>query len=326
MIHRAAAALAVLATGAAFAQPVSTPAGPWPTKPVKIMVGASPGGGTDIIARLLGDKLGAVFGQPFVVENRPGAANTIASDVTAKAPPDGYTLLVGTNTAQAIAPHIMKLGFDPLKDLTPIALLVVVPNVVAVAPTVAANNVKDLVAEIKANPGTFSCGSSGIGSTQHLACEAFALATGTKIVHVPYKGSAQALTDLVGGQIQLDFDTTSSAMSFIKGGKVKALAVMTPRRSPEMPDVPTLAEAGYPGVEMSTWYGFFGPANLPREITQRLHEETRRILAMPDVKKRLESLAGEPGNLNAAEFAALTRSDYERSGKLVRDAGIKGDQ
>jgi len=326
MIHRAAAALAVLATGAAFAQPVSTPAGPWPTKPVKIMVGASPGGGTDIIARLLGDKLGAIFGQPFVVENRPGAANTIASDVTAKAPPDGYTLLVGTNTAQAIAPHIMKLGFDPLKDLTPIALLVVVPNVVAVAPTVAANNVKDLVAEIKANPGTFSCGSSGIGSTQHLACEAFALATGTKIVHVPYKGSAQALTDLVGGQIQLDFDTTSSAMSFIKGGKVKALAVMTPRRSPEMPDVPTLAEAGYPGVEMSTWYGFFGPANLPREITQRLHEETRRILAMPDVKKRLESLAGEPGNLNAAEFAALTRSDYERSGKLVRDAGIKGDQ
>ena len=326
MIHRAAAALAVLATGAAFAQPVSTPAGPWPTKPVKIMVGASPGGGTDIIARLLGDKLGAVFGQPFVVENRPGAANTIASDVTAKAPPDGYTLLVGTNTAQAIAPHIMKLGFDPLKDLTPIALLVVVPNVVAVAPTVAANNVRDLVAEIKANPGTFSCGSSGIGSTQHLACEAFALATGTKIVHVPYKGSAQALTDLVGGQIQLDFDTTSSAMSFIKSGKVKALAVMTPRRSPEMPDVPTLAEAGYPGVEMSTWYGFFGPANLPREITQRLHEETRRILAMPDVKKRLESLAGEPGNLNAAEFAALTRSDYERSGKLVRDAGIKGDQ
>jgi tripartite-type tricarboxylate transporter receptor subunit TctC len=261
-----------------------------------------------------------------VVENRPGAANTIASDVTAKSPPDGYTLLVGTNTAQAIAPHIMKLGFDPLKDLTPIALLVVVPNVVAVAPTVAANNVKELVAEIKAKPGTYSCGSSGIGSTQHLACEAFGLATGTKIAHIPYKGSSQALTDLVGGQIQLDFDTTSSAMSFIKGGKVRALAVMTPKRSPELPDVPTLAEAGYPGVEMSTWYGFFGPASLPREITTRLHDETRRILAMPDVKKRLESLAGEPGNLSAAEFAALTRSDYERSGKLVRDAGIKGDQ
>ena len=326
MIHRALAVLALSAASAASAQPVSTPAGPWPTKPVRIMVGASPGGGTDIIARLLGDKLGATFGQPFVVENRPGAANTIASDVTAKSPPDGYTLLVGTNTAQAIAPHIMKLGFDPLKDLTPIALLVVVPNVVIVAPTVAANNVKELVADIKARPSTYSCGSSGVGSTQHLACEAFALATGTKIVHVPYKGSSQALTDLVGGQIQLDFDTTSSAMSFIKGGKVKALAVMTPKRSPEMPDVPTLAEAGYPGVEMTTWYGFFGPANLPREITNRLHDETRKILAMPDVKKRLESLAGEPGNMSAAEFAALTRADYERSGRLVRDAGIKGDQ
>jgi tripartite-type tricarboxylate transporter receptor subunit TctC len=246
--------------------------------------------------------------------------------VTAKSPPDGYTLLVGTNTAQAIAPHIMKLGFDPIRDLTPIALLVVVPNVVAVAPTVAANNIRDLVAEIKAKPGTFSCGSSGIGSTQHLACEAFAMATGTKVVHIPYKGSAGALTDLVGGQIQLDFDTTSSAMSFIKGGKIKALAVMTPRRSPELPDVPTLAEAGYPGVEMSTWYGLFGPANLPRDITARLHDEAARALAMPDVRRKLESLAGEPGAMSVSEFAAMTKSDYERSGKLVRDANIKGEQ
>ena len=209
---RSVLAMALAVATVAHAQPVATPAGPWPTKPVRIMVGASPGGGTDIIARMLGDKLTAVFGQPFVVENRPGAANTIASDVTAKSPPDGYTLLVGTNTAQAIAPHIMKLGFDPVKDLTPIALLVVVPNVVAAAPTVSANNIKELVADIKAKPGTYSCGSSGIGSTQHLACEAFALATGTKIVHIPYKGSSQALTDLVGGQIQLSFDTTSSSM------------------------------------------------------------------------------------------------------------------
>ena len=327
MIRRAAFALTLAATSlVAIAQPVSTPAGPWPTKPVRIMVGASPGGGTDIIARMLGDKLSAVFGQPFVVENRPGAANTIASDVTAKSPPDGYTLLVGTNTAQAIAPHIMKLGFDPVKDLTPIALLVVVPNVVTIAPSVTATSIKDLVAEIRAKPGQYSCGSSGIGSTQHLACEAFALATGTKIVHVPYKGSSQALTDLVGSQIQLSFDTTSSAMSFIKGGKIKALAVMTPKRAAEMPDVPTLAEAGVAGVEMSTWYGFFGPAGLPREITSRLHDETMKVLAMPDVRKRLEGLAGEPGAMSAAEFAAMAKSDYERSGKLVKDAGIKGDQ
>src|SRR6185369_841209 len=151
----------------------------------------------------------------------------------------------------------------------PIALLVVVPNVITVGPTVAATNVKDLIAEIKAKPGTFSCGSSGIGSTQHLACEAFNLATGTKIVHVPYKGSAQALTDLVGGQIQLSFDTTSSAMSFIKGGKVRALAVMTPKRSPELPDVPTLAEAGVPGVEMTTWYGLFTTGGAPKEVVTK---------------------------------------------------------
>ena len=327
MIRRAVLVLALAASGFALAQQtVSTPAGPWPTKPVRLMVGASPGGGTDIIARMLGDKLTAVFGQPFVVENRPGAANTIASDVTAKSPPDGYTLLVGTNTAQAIAPHIMKLGFDPVKDLTPISLLVVVPNVVAASPSVAANNIRDLVAEIKAKPGGFSCGSSGIGSTQHLACEAFALATGARIVHIPYKGSSQALTDLVGGQIQLSFDTTSSAMAFIKGGKIKALAVMTPKRAAELPDVPTLAEAGVPGVEMSTWYGFFGPANLPREITARLHAETAKILALPDVRKRLEGMAGEPGAIGAAEFATMAKTDYERAGKLVRDANIKGEQ
>ena len=317
MVRRIAAALAAFAAATALAQ------GAWPQKPVKLMVGASPGGGTDIIARMLGEKFQQAWGQPFVVENRPGAGNTIASEVTAKAPPDGYTLLVGTNSAQAIAPHIMKLGFDPVKDLTPIALIVVVPNVIIAAPSVKANTVAELVAEIKASPGGFSCGSSGIGSTQHLACEAFALATGTRIVHVPYKGSSQALADLVGGQIQLSFDTTSSGMSFIKGNKVKALAVMTPKRSSELPDVPTLAEAGVPGVEMSTWYGLFGPANLPRDIAAKLHAETMKAIAMPDVRKRLEALAGEPGNMSPAEFAAKARADFESAGQLVKAANIR---
>ena len=298
--------------------------GAWPAKPVKIMVGASPGGGTDIIARMLGEKYQNAFGQPFVVENRPGAGNTIAAEVTARAPPDGYTILVATNSAQSIAPHIMKLNFDPIADLAPVALLVVVPNVVTTAPTVKANNIRDLVAEIKAQPeGVFSCGSSGIGSTQHLACEAFGMATGTKITHVPYKGSAPALTDLVGGQIQLDFDTTSSAMSFIRSGKIKALAVMTPKRSPELPDVPTLAEAGVPNVEMSTWYGLFATAGTPREVLARLHAETMRILAMPEVRAKLQNLGGEPGTLTAEQFNAMNRSDFERFGRLVREAGVK---
>jgi len=295
----------------------------WPTKPARIMVGASPGGGTDIIARMLAEKYQAALGQPFVVENRPGAANTIAADITAKAAPDGYTLLLATNTAQAIAPHLMKLGYDPIRDLAPVALIVVVPNVVVVGPAVPAANIRELLALLKAKPGSFSCGSSGIGSTQHLACEAFALATGTRIVHVPYKGSSQALADLIGGQIQLSLDTTSSAMSFIRSGKVKALAVMTPKRAAELPEVPTLAEAGVPGVEMTTWYGLFTTGGTPPDVIARLYAETTKTLQLPDVRKRLTGLGGEPGALTTEQFGAMNKADFDRFGKLIRDAGIK---
>jgi len=311
----AAAALVALAPLAA--------AQSYPVKPVRIMVGANAGGGTDIIARMLADKYQAAFGQPFVVENKPGASNTIAADLTAKAAPDGHTLLVATNTGQAIAPHLIKLSFDTNKDLVPVALIVVVPNVLVVGPGVPANNVKDLIALIKAKPDAYSYGSSGVGSTQHLAGEAFNLAAGTKAVHVPYKGSAQALSDLVGGQIQLDFDTTSSAMAFIKGGKVKALAVMSPKRTPELPDVPTLAEAGLPGVEMTTWYGLFVTAGTPKEVVNRLYAETMKALQMPDVQKRLLGLGGEPGNATQEQFATLVKSDYDRFGRLIKDANVK---
>ena len=309
---------------ASLATDCAAQAATWPTKPVKIMVGASAGGGTDIIARMLAEKYQAIYGQPFVIENRPGAGNTIAADVTAHAT-DGHTLLLATNSAQAIAPHMIKLSFDPIADLAPVALVVVVPNVVAVGPAVKATNIRELVAELKSKqPGEYSCGSSGIGSTQHLACEAFGLATGTKITHVPYKGSAPVLTDLVGGQIQLDFDTTSSAMNFIKAGRIRALAVMTPRRAAELPDVPTLAEAGVPGVEMNTWYGLFATAGMPREVLARLHVETMKVIAMPDVRKKLADMGGEPGAMTSEQFGAMNRADFERFGKLVRDAGVKG--
>jgi tripartite-type tricarboxylate transporter receptor subunit TctC len=303
----------------AFASAAQT----YPARPVKIMVGANAGGGTDIIARMLADKYQASMGQPFVVENKPGASNTIAADATAKAAPDGHTLLVATNTGQAIAPHLLKLGFDTNKDLVPVALIVVVPNVLVVSPSVPANNVRDLIALVKADPQKFSYGSSGVGSTQHLAGEAFNLAAGTKAVHIPYKGSAQALADLVGGQIQLDFDTTSSAMAFIKSGKVKALAVMSPKRTPELPDVPTLAEAGLPGVEMTTWYGLFVTAGTPKPVVDQLYAETMKAIKDPEVTKRLVGLGGEPGNLSQAEFAAMVKNDYDRSGKLIKDANVK---
>ena len=295
----------------------------WPAKPVKIMVGAGAGGGTDIIARMLAEKYQTALGQPFVVENKPGASNTIAADITAHAAPDGNTLLLATNTGQAIAPHLMKLGFDTNKDLIPVALIVVVPNVLVVSPTVTAGNVRDLIALIKAKPDAYAYGSSGVGCTQHLAGEAFNLAAGTKAVHVPYKGSSQALADLVGGQIQLDFDTTSSAMAFIKSGKVKALAVMSAKRAAELPDVPTMTEAGLPGVEMTTWYGLFVTAGTPKAVVDRLYAETMKALQLPDVQKRLIGLGGEPGTLTQEQFGAMVRTDFDRFGRLIKDANVK---
>lgn len=295
----------------------------YPTKPVRIMVGANAGGGTDIIARMLAEKMADAFKGSFVVENRPGASNTIAADLTAKAPADGHTLLVATNTGQAIAPHLLKLGFDPIKDLTPVALIVTVPNVLVAGPSVAATNVRELVAHMKAKPDDIKYGSSGVGSTQHIAGEGFNLAAGVKSIHVPYKGSSQAHLDLIGGNIQIMFDTTSSAMGQIKAGKLKPLAVTTATRSAELPQVPTLAEAGVSGFEMSTWYGMFVTGGTPPDVTARLQSELAKILKLPDVQARLKALGGEPGNLSPEQFAQMNRQDYEKFGVLIKQANIK---
>ena len=297
----------------------------YPVKPVRLMVGASAGGGTDIIARMLAEKFGATFKESFVVENRPGASNTIAADLTAKATPDGHTLLVATNTGQAIAPHLIKLSFDPIKDLTPIALIVTVPNVLVVNQQIVAKDVKELIAMMNAKPDTFTYASSGVGSTQHLAGEGFKLATGVKMTHVPYKGSSQAHLDLIAGSVQIMFDTTSSAMSQIKAGKLKALAVTTPKRAAELPDVPTLAEAGVSGFEMSTWYGLFVTTGTPKDVVARLVDETNKILRLPDVQAKLRGLGGELGGMNVEQFVALNKSEFERFGKLIREANVKID-
>ena len=297
----------------------------YPTKPVKLMVGASAGGGTDIIARMLAEKFAPAFGQPFVVENRPGASNTIAADLTAKAPADGHTLLVATNTGQAIAPHLIKLTFDPIKDLTPIALIVTVPNVLVINQQVGVKDAKELIAMMNAKPNTFTYASSGVGSTQHLAGEGFKLATGVKMTHVPYKGSSQAHLDLIAGSVQVMFDTTSSAMGHIKSGKLKALAVTTPKRTAELPDVPTLAEAGISGFEMSTWYGLFVTTGTPKDVVARLVDETNKILRLPDVQARLRGLGGEPAGMTVEQFAALNKGEFERFGKLIREANVKID-
>jgi tripartite-type tricarboxylate transporter receptor subunit TctC len=321
MTARVAAAtiVALLAIAPAAAQP-------YPTKTVRIEVGASPGGGTDIIARMLADKFSEAFKQPFVVENRPGASNTIAADFTAKATPDGYTLLVATNTGQAIAPHLLKLGYDPLKGLTPVGLVVTVPNVLVVSNNVPAKDVKELVALMKAKPNEFQYASSGIGSTQHIAGVGFATLTGTSPVHVPYKGSSQAHTDLITGRVQIMLDTTSSAMPQIKAGNLRPLAVTTAKRSAELPNVPTLAEAGFPGFEMSTWYALLVTGGTPKPIVDRLAAELDRTLKLPDVQARLRGLGGEPGAMTQEQFAELNRTEYERMGKLIRDNNIKAEE
>ena len=324
-MHSTATRLAIC-TVAALLAAAPAAAQTYPVKPVRIMVGASPGGGTDIIARMLAEKFGEAFRQSFVVENRPGASNTIAADLTAKAPPDGYTLLAATNTGQAIAPHLLKLGYDPLKGLQPLGLIVTVPNVLVVSDSVPAKDVKQLVALMKANPTGFQFASSGIGSTQHIAGEAFTMLTGTKAVHVPYKGSSQAHADLITGRVQIMLDTTSSAMPQIKAGKLRPLAVTSARRSAELPDVPTLAEAGYPGFEMSTWYGLFVTGGTPRPIVDRLAAELERVLKLPDVQAKLRGLGGEPGAITVEQFAEMNRAEFERMGKLIRDAGIKAEE
>ena len=297
----------------------------FPDRPLRIMVGASAGGGTDILARMLAERLGPALKQTVVVENRPGASNTIAAELAAKATPDGHTLLLATNTGQAVAPHLIKLKFDPLKDLQPLGLVAVMPNVLVVAATSPYRSVRELVNEMIAKPGQLKYASSGIGSTQHIVGEAFNLVTGTKAIHVPYKGSSQAHLDIIGANVDLMFDTTSSAMGQIRGGKFRALAVTTERRAAELPDVPTLAEVGVKGADIQTWYALYVTAGTPRAVVDRLAAELAAALKLPEVQARIKGLGGDTVPMSVEAFAEMNRAEFERYGKLIRDAGIKAD-
>jgi len=287
------------------------------------MVGASPGGGTDILARMLAEKFGPDLKQTVVVENRPGASNTIAADIAAHATPDGSTLLLATNTGQAIAPHLLKLKFDPLKDLQPVGLVAVMPNVLVVSSASPYKSVKELIAAMNEKPGQLKYASSGVGSTQHIAGEAFTLTTGTKAIHVPYKGSSQAHIDIIGGEVTMMFDSTSSAMGQIRNGKLRPLAVMADRRAAELPDVPTLAEAGVKGADVQTWYALYVTGGSPKPVVDTLVAELTRVLKLPDVQARIRGLGGDVGNIGVEQFAEMNRQEFERFRKLVKDANIK---
>lgn len=307
------------------AYPTLATAQNYPEKPLRIMVGASPGGGTDILARMLAEKFQAQMGQTVVVENRPGASNTIAAEVTATASPDGSTLLLATNTGQAIAPHLLKLRYDPLKDVQPVGLVAVMPNVLVVSSASPWRNVRELLAGMRDKPGHFKYASSGVGSTQHIAGEAFSAATSVKAVHVPYKGSSQAHIDLIAGNVEMMFDTTSSAMGQIRSGKLRPLALAAEARSPELPDVPTLHELGIKGADVSTWYGLFVTSGVSKAIADRLVAELGRSLSLPEVQARIKGMGGDVGRLSVEQFRDLNRGEFERFGKLIRDAGIKAE-
>jgi tripartite-type tricarboxylate transporter receptor subunit TctC len=321
--NRRQAAFSLLALACAAVQPAF--AQTWPDKPLRIMVGASAGGGTDILARMLADKFAPDLKQSVVVENRPGASNTIAAELTAKAAADGSTLLLATNTGQAIAPHLLKLKFDPLKDLQPIGLVAVMPNVLVVSSASPYRTLKELSAAMAEKPGQMKYASSGIGSTQHIAGEAFTMATGTKAIHIPYKGSAQAHVDIISGEVTMMFDSTSSAMGQIKAGKFRPLAVMSDKRAAELPDVPTMSELGIKGVDVATWYGLYVTAGTPKPAVDALTAELTRVLKLPDVQARIKGMGGEVGNLSVDAFAEMNRQEFERFRKLVRDANIKAD-
>jgi tripartite-type tricarboxylate transporter receptor subunit TctC len=312
----------ILALGIAA---VSAQAQTYPSKPIRLLVGSAPGGGTDLMARIVGDKLAIALKTPVIVENKPGVSNTLAADATAKSTPDGYTLLMGVVTSQAIAPHLYKLNFDVNKDLVPVALVSNVPNVLVVNNALPAKTVKELIALAKSQPGRLSYASSGAGSTQHIAGESFKQLTGTFMTHIPYRGSGPALVDLIGGQTQLSFDTMPSVINQVQAGKLRALAVTGAKRSPLLPDVPTMAEAGLPALQVSAWYGLYAPAGTPKPVVDLLFKDVSAILAMPDTIKRLEAAGAEPGHMSQSAFADYQAAEYQRYGKLIQNAHIKVD-
>lgn len=309
---------ALLATcGAAQAQE-------WPTRTVRILVGSSPGGGTDAMARAVADRLGPLLKQPVVVESKPGASNTLAADFTAKST-DGHTLLMGVSTAHAIAPYLLKLGYDNNKDLVPVAFVGSVPNVLVTNMEMRVNNVADLVELAKSKPGQLNYATSGAGSTQHIAAELFKDATGTFITHIPYRGSSPALIDLIAGQVQISFDTMPSVIGHIRNGKIKPLAVAAAKRNPQLPDVPTMMEAGVKGVEMSAWYGIYMPASTPRAVIERVNAEVNKVIAMPETQSRLSAIGADLTPMTPEQFKVFHDAENQRYGDLIRKKNIKLD-
>jgi tripartite-type tricarboxylate transporter receptor subunit TctC len=298
----------------------------WPSRPVKWIVPFAAGGTTDILARIIGEKLAVALGQPVVVENRPGAGGGVGADQVAKAAPDGYTIMGGTISTHAINASLYKnLPYDPVRDFAPITLIVRLPNMLVVNPDVPAKDVRELIALLKANPGKYTFASSGNGTSQHLSGELFKSMTGVEMQHIPYKGSPPALQDVVSGQVTMTFDNITTAWPLVKGGKLRALAVTTAKRSPIAPDVPTLAEAGLAGYEIGSWQGVFAPAGVPAEIVKRLNAEIVRIINSQEIRQKLIDMGAEPAPNSPEEFAAMVKTEVAKWSDVVRKSGAVVD-
>jgi len=303
----------------------AAPAQAWPTRPVRFLVPFAAGAGiNDIMARLVGQHLGAGLGQPVVIENRAGAGGIAGTEAAAKAAPDGTTFLM-TNVSLVTSAYLYKLPYDPQKDFVPVTLVATSPLMLVVNPTVAAKSVQELVALAKAHPGKLTFGSGGVGSTPHLSVELFKSAAGFDAVHVPYKGGAPALNDLIGGQLSFMIENMPGTMPFVKAGKLRALAVTSAERSPLEPALPTMAESGVPGYEVAGWQGLFAVAGTPAEILARLQAEVAKVLRQPDVRERLAALGAEPVGSTPAEFGAFVRAEHARWGRIIREKGIRSE-
>ncbi len=310
-------AVCALHVGSALAQA-------YPNKPIKMIVGFPPGGGTDVVARVISAKVQEWWGQPVTVENRPGATGTIGADVVAKSAPDGYTLIMGHVNSTGLAPNLFpKLPYDPIKDFAAVSYVGYVPNVLAVHPSIPAKSVKELVALLKANPGKYNYASSGNGSTQHIAGEVFKQLTGTSVVHVPYKGSGDAIKDLLAGVVAMNFDTMPPVLPHIQAGKLRGLAISTPKRLAQLPDVPTFIEEGITGFDVTNWYGVMAPGGTPREIVAKLNADINKAMQVPEVRARLENVGTQLREMSVAEFDAFMKSEVVKYAKIIKDTGVR---
>ena len=318
-LHRLFAFLAVLATATAFAQA-------WPSKPIKIIVPYPPGGTSDILARAVGQKLTETWGQPVVVENKPGATGNIGADFVAKSPADGYTVLLADIGSLAIAPSVTRsLPFDPVKDFAPVVMVAYSPHLLVVHPSVPARNAQELIALAKAKPDTLNFAVSGLGGANHLAGIEFAQRAGIQWAYIPYKGGAQALTDMVGGQAQVMFNGMLATYPFVKDGKLKVLAISSAKRFAPAPDIPTVAESGMPGFETGSWQGIVAPAATPPDVVRKMHAAVMAILATPEMKGRLDQAGAEVRAMSPEEFGAFIRSERDRWAKVVKASGATFD-